>query len=501
MKHLLEIAAVITRKKVKKIEIFDEASLRNKSSKFNEFFESLMDGKYKNDRDAATALYGCSPTDDKYRQLKSRFRKRLMNTLFFIDVNLPGNSNYERAYYTCNKDWTLVRILHSYGAVGSAYDLAKQVLAIAEKFRFSDIIVHCARLLREEASELKEFKNVLNYNKYIQEFYPVFESELKVEELLNQIAIIEYNEKSTDKASNEIEDLCNKIMSIAELNDSPNINYNSYQAWLNLFELRKDYSSAIEVVERTEEYIKQNPQFEQPTKMISFQLHKMAAFLYTNNFSGARRSVEANIHLFAENSNDWYQYMELYYLQTLRSEQYQIALAIHQKVVTQAKFKKSPRVIREKWNMFKYYHEFYIDTAITNLTNEQRRNFETKSGKLLDDPALFPKELRIITVHTVIAQFIYALQLKRYSQAAETVDRLKTYLLRQLKGKEFLRLGNFIKLLTLLVKANFQPVHLNNEDKILLSIKESPNYYFTELNSLEVLPYEKLWTDTVSKLS
>jgi len=151
--------------------------------------------------------------------------------------------------------------------------------------------------------------------------------------------------------------------------------------------------------------------------------------------------------------------------------------------------------------MFKYYHEFYIDTANTNLTNEQRRNFETKSGKLLDDPALFPKELRIITVHTVIAQFIYALQLKRYSQAAETVDRLKTYLLRQLKGKEFLRLGNFIKLLTLLVKANFQPVHLNNEDKILLSIKESPNYYFTELNSLEVLPYEKLWTDTVSKLS
>ena len=98
MKNLIEVGKIVTKKKVRKIEIFDDHSLRTKNSKFNEFYEALMADKFKNDRDAATFLYGCSPTDDKYRQLKSRFRKRLLNTLFFLDVNLPATSSYDRAY-------------------------------------------------------------------------------------------------------------------------------------------------------------------------------------------------------------------------------------------------------------------------------------------------------------------------------------------------------------------------------------------------------------------
>lgn len=83
MKNLIEIAQIITKKKIRKIEIFDEHYLQNKSSKFNDFYEGLIQGKFKNDRDAAEHLYKSTPKDDKYRQLKSRFRKRLLNTLFF----------------------------------------------------------------------------------------------------------------------------------------------------------------------------------------------------------------------------------------------------------------------------------------------------------------------------------------------------------------------------------------------------------------------------------
>ena len=102
MKNLIEISKIVTKRKVKKIEIFDDHSLKHKNSKFNEFYEALLANKFKNDRDAASFLYGCSPTDAKYRQLKSRFRKRLLNTLFLLDVNLPAASNYDRAYLTCN---------------------------------------------------------------------------------------------------------------------------------------------------------------------------------------------------------------------------------------------------------------------------------------------------------------------------------------------------------------------------------------------------------------
>ncbi|MBV6653095.1 MAG: hypothetical protein KI786_05035, partial [Mameliella sp.] len=128
MKNLLEIARVVTKRKVRKIEIFDDHSLRNNKSKFNLFYEALRDNKFKNDREAASALYNCSPTDPKYRQLKSRFRKRLLNTLFFLDINMPKAANYDRAYYSCHKDWTLVKTLIWYNAPNSAAQLARQIL-------------------------------------------------------------------------------------------------------------------------------------------------------------------------------------------------------------------------------------------------------------------------------------------------------------------------------------------------------------------------------------
>ena len=78
MKHLLEIAKIVTKKKVKKIEIFDDYSLKQKNSKFNDFYEALIAGKFESDTDAADYLYGTNTSDDKFRQLKSRFKKKII---------------------------------------------------------------------------------------------------------------------------------------------------------------------------------------------------------------------------------------------------------------------------------------------------------------------------------------------------------------------------------------------------------------------------------------
>jgi len=59
-------------------------------SKFNEFYDGLVSERFVDDEQAADFLYDTTPLDDKYRQLKSRFSKRLLNTLFFLDSNDPS---------------------------------------------------------------------------------------------------------------------------------------------------------------------------------------------------------------------------------------------------------------------------------------------------------------------------------------------------------------------------------------------------------------------------
>ena len=187
MKNLIEISKIVTKKKVKKIEIFDEHNLRHKNSKFNEFYEALMLGQLKNDRDAALLLYDCAPTDDKYRQLKSRFRKRLLNTLFFLDINLPSTSNYDRAYYSCNKDWTLVKILLSNDAEYTAASLARQILTTALRFKFADVIVNCSRILRMAVVSENDEKMFELYDQYSKQYQDVLNAEIRSEELLQRV--------------------------------------------------------------------------------------------------------------------------------------------------------------------------------------------------------------------------------------------------------------------------------------------------------------------------
>ena len=187
MKNLIEIARIVTKKKVKKIEIFDDYSLKNKNSKFNEFYEALMAGKFRNDRDAATFLQDCSPTDDKYRQLKSRFRKRLLNTLFFLDVNLPDTSGYDRAYFTCNKEWTLVKILLANEANSTAASLARQILTTSLKYKFADLVVNCSRILRTYAAQIESEKEYEEYDGYVKQYKDILDAEIRSEELNQRV--------------------------------------------------------------------------------------------------------------------------------------------------------------------------------------------------------------------------------------------------------------------------------------------------------------------------
>ncbi len=494
MKHLLEIANIVTWKKVKKIEIFDETSLRNKNSKFNEFFEALMDGKFKNDRDAASSLYGCSPTDDKYRQLKSRFRKRILNTLFFIDVNLPSTSGYDRAYFSCNKDWTLVKILQSYGAHVSAEDLAKSILTVALKFSFADLIVNCSRILREYAAQDGDDKSFDLYNNYISIYNEILAAEMESENYYQQM-LLKYKQTSATESTDlePLDNWCNELIQLSERFESPVINFNMFLLWITKFELENDHNSVIAISEKAEEYIKTFPQYEKEEKILTFQLKKMLAYLHLKDFKNGKINAEKNMHYFVEGTDEWYEFMEYYFLLAMYTDNLVNTMGIYQRVTNLPKFKKASRLIKEKWKIYQYYMEYLIEIGGDKNLALTLQKSGIKLNKLLTDPVLYPKELRILTIHTVIAQVLFALERKNFVNAAENIERLKSYTLRQLKTEENQRMILFIKLLQQLMKADFTLFHLSSTEKYVEKLEEKPLMYRGNLNDLEIIPLENLW--------
>lgn len=502
MKNLIEISKIVTKKKVKKIEIFDSASLDSTNSKFAEFYESLTAGKFRNDRDAATLLYGCSPTHDKYRQLKSRFRKRLFNTLFFIDVNQPSASNYDRAYFSCNKEWTLVKILSSNNAHLSAQDLAKSILTTALKFKFADVIVNCCRILRQYEADAGDDKMYLVYDEYIKEYTTILEAEMRSEELFQRV-LIKFRKPSTEieELKGELFEYCDALVSLSETYESPVINYNMYLVWAYRYEMQQDYVAMLEVCFRAEKYIEDNPGYYQEDKLATFHLKKMTAYLHMRDFKNGRVNVEQSLRTFPEGGKLWFKFLEYYLLLAFHTDNYINAMAIFNRANSHPKFKKLGHQATEKWKIYETYLNYFLESQpdkIAVLRAQAKRTFRLSS--FLNNPLIFPKQLRTFTVHLVIAQFLYLLEKGQYQQATERVERLRGYATKQLSKDGQYRMIQFIRLLQQLSKANYEIKNLSNTEKYYDRLIESPFFYRGLIQELEIVPFEKLWNYILARL-
>ncbi len=503
MKNLLEISKIVTKKKVKKIEIFDDHSLKHKNSKFNEFYNALLDGSFKNDRDAASLLYNSTPTSDKYRQLKSRFRKRLLNTLFFLDVNLPSASNYERAYFSCNKDWTLVRILHFNKAKLTASYLAKKILTTSLKFKFADVIVNCSRILRDYASEKENYVDFEMYNDYIHTYSKILNAEILSEELAQKVKNIHQRAASNiGEFESEISKYCYELIDLSEKYQSPIIFFNTSLAWVNYYDLINDYANMIEICNSALDYINNNPVYFQNSKLATFQLKKMSAYLHLKDWKNGKLNAERCINSFSKGSETWFSFMQNYALLAFHTENYINAIAIHKEVLAQSKFKKLPIIEKEKWNIIGIYLNYIIESLGDDFTIlKTQSNTKFKLQQFLANPILHPPSQRVLTVHVIVAQILFLIEKKRFQGVTERIERLKNYSTRQFKKDEYYRINQFIRLLQQLKKANYNPSNLSNIEKYLVNLNAQPFNDKGKLYQFEIVPFEDLWNMILVRLN
>ncbi|MEM1327977.1 MAG: hypothetical protein AAGI23_18605 [Bacteroidota bacterium] len=501
MKNLIEISKIVTKKKIRKIEIFDDHYLENKSSKFNEFYEALTQGKFKNDRDAASFLYESTPKDDRYRQLKSRFRKRLLNTLFFLDVNQPAASSYDRAYFSCNKDWTLVKILKDNDADYTAAALARQILTIALKFKFADVIVNCCRILRTYAAQQGDDKNFEIYDEHIKQYTHILSAEIRSEELYQRVILNYY--KPPSKRTNlteKIDTYCEALDGLAITYDSPIIIYNKYLMWIYRHEMLQEFDQMLAMCEAAQNYVDEYPIYYQSDKIKQIYIKKAAAYLHLRRAEGLEICM-AHQSVFQVGNTEWYQFHEYLFLLAVHTGQYQKADQLYQEVTGYNKFNRAEATIQRKWAVF----NMYLSYAKRYLADHQVQSLLSRNNlrltRFLSETAVYPKGERILMVHHVIVQILYFLEDRRFTKARQLILQLKGHINRQLRKEEYYRTMQFIRLLQQLQKADFQENELSNTEKYIKRITEEEAFFYRGLlMEIEIIPYEKLWEIILQRL-
>lgn len=504
MKHLIEVAKIITKKKIKKIEIFDDHTLMDTQSKFNEFYEALMTGKLKTDNEAAKYLYDSTPLDERYRQLKSRFRRRLLNTLFFLDVNLPATSTYDQAYYTCNKNWTLVKILQVNRANGAAASLASQIITTALNYRFADLIVNCSRILREDAANNGEDKEYEIYDHYIKEYATILDAEIKSEELYQRV-FLNYN-TPLPRNTDFIEHLytyCTALDSLSKQYDAPIVHYNKYLVWIYRHEITANYQKMLTVCAEAEMYIEKNPIYYQSEKVHTIYLKKITAYLHLRTNLEGLKLFEKYEPSFNKDSEAWYKFQEYCFLYAMHSKSYTQALSIYNQVLNLPGFKRADEALHEKWNLFQAYLNYCLQYHHTEKsTSKEPMAKRFKTNKLLTQPLLFSKEQKVYIIHLAIAQILYCIEEKNFRRIKDLAHILGAHLNKTFRKDEYFRSIQIIRLLQQLAKAEFIVDDLSNTEKYYKRLTEdNPFVYKGLLQELEIIPYENIWEMALERVS
>lgn len=502
LKNLIEIVKIASRRKASRIELLDDTTLRAKNSKFREMYEGIENGQFKNDRDAAAQLYGADPGDARYRQLKSRFRRRLLNTLFFIDAKKPDAADYTSAYFTCNKEWTLVNILLQNKGLVPAADLANQILTTALKYQFSDVIVNCSRILREYAAFNSDEKAFEQYGAYLRDYSKILAAEIRSEELYQRVQMHHYRPTApSDDFETRLDAYCNELIQSSESHHSPVVNYHMYIVWIMRYEMAGAYGAMLEVCTQAEHYIEQHPLFYQEEKRILFYTKRMSAYLHLKDYKRGRESAEKCLRDFSEGSEVWFLFMEYYLLLAIHTENYIQAQAIFNQAADTSEFRKLDGITREKWAIYEAYLQYLIESQDIdpNFVMKQRRK-SSRLSRFLETPPAYPREQKMFHLLIIILQTLFLLQRRNFQLATEKIEQMKSFISRNLNKEEFERPLQFVRLLQRLSKARYRANELSGTEKPLKSLAERPFSYRGALNELEIIPYEKLWEIVLANL-
>jgi hypothetical protein len=495
MKDLLEIVKILTRKRISKIKILDERALRQRDSKFGELYEALATNKIQTDEDATRLLYGDEDASaDRYRQIKSRFRRRLLNTLFFVNMNAPRTSSYTQTWFTVQKEWAMVQILLLHEAPYAATEMAKQLLSKALKFHFTELITQCATLLRSQAVQEQQVKDFQYYHHIVQQYMPILVAEQQAQWLCQQIQLACVNSVLSEAIATQVENWNNELLRLADSIESPVLQCAMYLGNTLYYENLREYEGVLEVCQNATAYLLEQGHRVDERKQRFYITKGIAAYLHLGDYRRGKVHAEQNLPYIPTESIAWLEYMEYYLLLSLRTKNYINALAVFKNVIASTVFKKINETEQQKWHLFEVFFRYLQETK--QLSAELLSWKPRKSGRaeMVLPPFNETEQLSpAILAQWIVLQMLLLMQRRQFMALVKQGDQLFQLSNSELRQNKHTRTKSFVQLVQMLHKANYNTRKMGNIKKYLDAWEQRPFQYRRLMHDFEIIPYEQLW--------
>lgn len=503
MEELIALTQVLKRQKVKQIDVI--TSEKSLSPKAKLLYESLLDEKVKTDSEAVQLIYGSPQITSSYRKLKARLTNKLINTLFFIDVQSINKRNYQTYLVKSYLLLSAIKILDSKGQKKAAMKLAEKSLKISMKYDQTEVVFSLSSMLyrhykvfnysREKAEKYgklnKEYSKILHFENLARECYAYFAH------FITQNSSYDKNNVDFEviKNLNIVSYQLDKIQTFDFHSEARNAIY--FKAYLesNHKEMLKISIDAISFF-NTKEGFNQLGKFSFLQKAgIAYQALKQyeSAILIYNNAYNMNPTV-GKMHWFNIRSHLFNTHLHL--------KNYQEAYNYILEATTEKKFKKLYTSFREPWLIKEAYTHLLIKMKKIQVDPDAELKLRPfRISRFLNEVETFSKDKRGLNIAVNIVHILHLFVNKKLDELDRRLDNLGQYSFRYLRNDDTLRSNAFIKMLQKMPASGYHPIKLKRDaDKYYQRLINAPMIIAENSKEVEIIPYEHLWDIVIELL-
>jgi len=503
MNDLRALVKVVSQQKVKQIEIISEQAKLSTKAKL--LYDGLKAGEIKTDEEAVLVLYDQKYIDSKYRKLKSRLRNRLVNTLFFIDVQQYSRFEVDKALVKAHNLVSAVYILRNKGQLAAAMDIAEDAFKITKKFDLLDLSLSLSLLLSNYYSAYKSDKTKYElYSKMVSKYQKLLNLEIAARNCFNYFALLINNKKNSKILEHSDQIKTDLILIKENIHKYDAYNFKFYAFNVLYFEsyLNKNYSELEQVSEQAVLYFKSKNGFSTLGEF-SFTQKLGIAYQALGKFNDAIKVYKEALGLNPrEGGLAWYNIRNHLFNTHLATLEYQNAYKYLLEATLHKSFKNLFETHREPWLVKEAYVHLLINIGKVVEDSEVEIKLRPfRINRFLNEVPHFSKDKRGLNIAILIIHVLFLFINKKEFEIEDRLNALGQYSFRYLRNDETLRSNAFIKMLQKLPLANFHPVRLKRHvEKFHKRLLETPMNISEQSAEIEIIPYEHLWEIVIELL-
>ncbi len=492
MEEIKDLIKIITDHTRRNLPLLDLKNQLPNGNKEMNLFLGIKNGEFNTDEEASKGIYGSEKVDFKFRMLKSRLNRKLLNHLFFMEFPADSLSKSAHLYQEALDYLHFSRMLLQIDEVKLGCKLLYKTLDFAKECEFTGIVVDCLRELRQVYAMTYRPKLFQNIKNQINEFDKLERVEEEAEAIFQENRLM--INSSVNNRKKDYGSIGKAIARLKKLHEKTN-SYNIYERYFKLqiwyYELNGKYEEVLAFVDKLKAEYENEQINQQRFDLLFVNKAKGHAFIKLRKHEAGSILLEEMLSEVDASSRAWYAFAEQFVTVNIQSGQFGKASEVLIRVISNKSFERLEEDEILKWNIFRAYL-YYLTGNKKIIKKFDYKSFVENTPEFIKDRAGYHVAILILQIMNLLNGDVGKLHKK--------LDAMDDYLARYLNNSFSRRTKTFGKLLHKIEDHNRDINMINLKSKYLRDRLSETEVAARSFVDFELVPYELLWEKAMDEL-